>query len=527
MRFLIFVLALAVAAPSAARMGGGRTISSTAFGYGSATTGGAGQASIVVSNLNDTGAGSLRAALEGGLSNRYITFSVAGHICLASEVVVTGSNITIDGSTAPQGGVSVGCWELTFGQEGDVASNIHIRHMKWRHGSNNAGDAFTIENGERFWIDHNSFQYGSDQNASIFPVRTGEVGEDITFSNNIFAYPLGCEEVAGCEQDPGGAFDPHPLNFLAGGNISRITFYRNVWALGDTRNPNISAGFPANCCPGEVPATADGVFERVQNLSHGIKDSSNAAGQTWTVYLDTIDEVFTTSSQQTVAMLNRPVDSGNNSFPLNIVHMYYTRNREGTVGSLSDPTAAQENIIAAFGAAITSTPTYISATRRATHQLSRATSVDTRAIVLRGAGAILPRRDVLDERVIRHATNGTGRLIITDETEVGGLPDLTRCTSASCGFPNIAADAANAVASGATNTTINWTPLCTDTDSKPLAKHCVITVAPTQGTATITNTCSAGTFVATGVAAADYPLTYECCDGASCDTATATITVTP
>jgi len=45
--------------------------------------------------------------------------------------------------------------------------------------------------------------------------------------------------------------------------------------------------------------------------------------------------------------------------------------------------------------------------------------------VLSEAGAILPKRDAVDERLFHEAINGWGKLI-QHEDEVGGYPDLTQ-----------------------------------------------------------------------------------------------------
>ncbi len=62
-------------------------------------------ATFTVTNLNDAGAGSLRAAIEGANSssdaNNLITFSVAGTISLISALPVIGNSVSIDATTAP------------------------------------------------------------------------------------------------------------------------------------------------------------------------------------------------------------------------------------------------------------------------------------------------------------------------------------------------------------------------------------------------------------------------------------------
>lgn len=84
------------------------TIALTAFptaqGFGAYATGGRTGSHYVVTNLNDSGAGSFRDAVS--KSNRIVTFAVGGYIDLASELLIQ-SDITIAGQTAPGGGIAL------------------------------------------------------------------------------------------------------------------------------------------------------------------------------------------------------------------------------------------------------------------------------------------------------------------------------------------------------------------------------------------------------------------------------------
>jgi hypothetical protein len=89
---------------------------STAYeGFGRVTRGGEGQPVYRVTNLNDSGPGSLRDALSRG--NRYVVFDVGGTINLTSHeflgdwyyagLWVKGPYVTIDGTTAPAPGITI------------------------------------------------------------------------------------------------------------------------------------------------------------------------------------------------------------------------------------------------------------------------------------------------------------------------------------------------------------------------------------------------------------------------------------
>src|SRR5206468_2898598 len=96
---------------------------------GADTPGGHGGHVIKVTNLNATGEGSFRAALEAE-GARIIVFEVGGIIDWhKDELTVTHGQLTIAGETAPPPGITLIRGELSFS-----APDIIVRHIRVRVG---------------------------------------------------------------------------------------------------------------------------------------------------------------------------------------------------------------------------------------------------------------------------------------------------------------------------------------------------------------------------------------------------------
>ncbi|KAF2233064.1 polysaccharide lyase family 1 protein [Viridothelium virens] len=181
---------------------------SGAVGFGAIATGGNSGSTVHVTNLADSGTGSFRDAVSG--SNRNIVFDVAGYIVLKSAVSLS-SSITINGQTAPGGGIGLMGAEISASGK----SNIIIRNLRMRQGtmdSDTGKSAFNMGDAKNVILDHCSFAYG--QFDSIDAV--GAV--NITVSNSIIAFPIGQQFGAHVETGPS-------------------TFYGNLWVSAHNRQP--------------------------------------------------------------------------------------------------------------------------------------------------------------------------------------------------------------------------------------------------------------------------------------------------
>ena len=184
-----------------------------AQGWGRFATGGRTGKVYHVTNLNDSGTGSLRDAVS--QPNRIVVFDVSGVIRINSRLVFK-SNITVAGQTAPGEGITV----YGDGMSCSGASNVIIRYMRFRMGAVGTKDADCggLANGGNMIFDHCSFAWGQDENFSINWDNKGTAPHDITIQNSIVGQGL--------------------MQHSAGGLIQadNITMYRVLLCDNKTRN---------------------------------------------------------------------------------------------------------------------------------------------------------------------------------------------------------------------------------------------------------------------------------------------------
>ena len=136
-----------------------------AEGHGRYVTGGRGGEVRHVTNLNDSGTGSFRAAVSGS-AKKIVVFDVAGVIALNSDLTI-GANTTIEGQTAPKPGITLRYYTVLYG-----GNNIIVRFIRFRRGQekdiNDGADATWTRNRKDIILDHCSFSWSIDEVASFY-----------------------------------------------------------------------------------------------------------------------------------------------------------------------------------------------------------------------------------------------------------------------------------------------------------------------------------------------------------------------
>ncbi|API58409.1 pectate lyase [Tardibacter chloracetimidivorans] len=353
-----------------------------AEGFGRKAQGGRGGAVIKVSNLNDSGPGSLRACID-AKGPRTCVFTVGGVIRFTGEPpVIRNPYLTIAGQTAPGGGILLthagganGFTPLVVKRTHDVVVR-HIRVRTDRNGEERGGnDAFTIEDSSNVILDHVSGSWALDENVN------GQGQNDlITVSWSIFAEGIPRhDKCALLASDPRGP--------------QRFSFVKNLCAHNGDRNPD--ANFPPDSC-----------VEIVNNVFY------NAGSQ--------FAEIWESAG----------------GTPVNIINNYFRAgpNTSGAIGAIDRQTIGSTGIARIYHSGnqldgifrMTTDPATIAVVNKPVCALASGAMPARQAYnaVLAGAGAF--PRDGFDQKIVSEVMRRTGSIIAKDA--VRQLPSIASGT---------------------------------------------------------------------------------------------------
>lgn len=186
-----------------------------AEGLGYLTNGGKGGRIITVTNLNDSGKGSLRWAVEQE-GCRMVLFNVAGTINLKSPLVIANDSISIIGQSAPGQGICLKGAPVKI-----LASEVCLRYLHVRPGMSANGERVdAISDGDfgqhNIILDHLSVSFSTGHGIAIRRAQDVSVQYCIVSHSLENAGPLAIPE------------DGEPAGILAGGFMT--TFYKNLIA---------------------------------------------------------------------------------------------------------------------------------------------------------------------------------------------------------------------------------------------------------------------------------------------------------
>ncbi len=377
-----------------------------AWGGGMYTTGGRGGRVIEVTNLNDAGEGSFRAAAE-AQGKRIVVFRVAGIIPLESNVNINHPDITIAGQSAPGDGICIANHSLNINTE-----NVIVRHLRVRRGRPQGGQGSDNIGGNpigQIIIDHCSTSWGMDENLSLYRyMRPNPDGSQtkLPVQNLTIQYSISSEALNAGNHAFGGTW---------GGRES--TFHHNLFACNTARNPSIGMS-------GQFDYRNNVIF----NWGHRSMDGGDE-----TSIVNVINNYYKPGPATRQDMRNTIVRIEQRSM--------YSPGRRWEKGTWF-PKA--ENRPGKWYVAGNHIDGYSDETAnnwramRGPEELARVntpfegwpvpqqTALEAYETVLAKAGATLPKRDAVDARVIESVR--TGKVagedgIIKDPAEVGGYPE--------------------------------------------------------------------------------------------------------
>jgi pectate lyase len=200
-----------------------------ADGAGQWSLGGRGGRVYTVTNLQDSGTGSLREAVEAS-GPRTVVFAVSGTIQLKSELIVRNSRITIAGQTAPGDGITLRDHPFTV-----AADDVVVRYIRSRLGDVTKvdGDAIGVVAGKRIILDHVSASWSSDETLSVAAsFKTPEKSwDEVTVQWSLIGESLNQTAAKGPGVQHGFG------SLVRGAKGSRVSYHHNLWLHHKDRMP--------------------------------------------------------------------------------------------------------------------------------------------------------------------------------------------------------------------------------------------------------------------------------------------------
>ncbi|MBI5692488.1 MAG: pectate lyase [Verrucomicrobia bacterium] len=362
-----------------------------AEGFGRFASGGRGGDVYAVTTLNDAGPGSLREAVSVG--NRTVVFRVSGTIDLQSDLLITQSNLTIAGQTAPGDGICLRRHPLRL----SGASNVILRHLRVRPGADSGRtvDGIEVRTGRNILLDHCSISWSIDE-----AVNTWHGAKDITVQWCLVAEPLHRSI------HPKG---PHGYGASWGGE--NTSYHHNLFAHCTARNPSVAGQAKDHTV--HMDHRCSVIFNWEHRSSDGKPDSINVVNNYYKPGPATLPAV----ARRIVRIDDTRAAYGFDSFWYiegNVVEGFPRISADNWAGGVDFEGGTSERVNR----------------RREPFPFAPVTTqpaTEAYRLVLAGVGATLPRRDAVDRRIVREVETGQvtfAKGIIDTPAQVGGWPEL-------------------------------------------------------------------------------------------------------
>ena len=349
-----------------------------AEGYGAKALGGRGGMVLFVSNLNDSGPGSLRQAVEQE-GPRTVIFNVSGTIELESDLTIGNPYLTIAGQTAPGDGITLKNYKIKL-----AADHVILRYLRVRRGnmSEKQDDAITIQNADNVIVDHCSFSWGTDE-----VVNTWHGSKNLSLQWCIIAEGLHHKE--------------HGFAATLGG--INTSYHHNLIANCPGRNPSVGGNH--NYQTHRMDFRNNVIF----NFGHRTFDGKPSS-------INIVNNYFKPGPNSSIDVFARIDEAGvYKEIPESSWYI------EGNVWE-GNESISRDNSLGVKGATqwMVDQPNEFSAI---TTEQAEAAYLS----VLAGAGACFPKRDGVDLRILEEARTGNttyDKGVVMSTSEVGGWPVL-------------------------------------------------------------------------------------------------------
>ncbi|RNI28469.1 pectate lyase [Rufibacter immobilis] len=362
-----------------------------AEGFGKYTTGGRGGQVVVVTNLNDSGPGSLREAIR-KKGPRIIIFAVSGNIELQSPLDINNGDLTIAGQSAPGDGICLKNYQVSV-----KADNVILRYLRFRLGDaqKQQADALGANRGNKnLIIDHCSMSWATDECASFY------YNQNFTLQWSIIAEALNHSVHEKGDHGYGGIW---------GGQGA--SFHHNLIASNNSRNPRFSGSK-------SVPNKPDELVDFTNNVIYNWGHNSMYGGEKGRY--NVVNNYFKSGPATLESKRNRIV---NPSAPYgkfyvqgNYVEGFAAVSKDNWAGGVQPD--HQDSV-----QAVKANQPFQAATIQVQEPKAAYEAV------LAHAGASL-KRDAVDARVVQEVRTGNSRSgkkqngIIDSPQDVGGFPQL-------------------------------------------------------------------------------------------------------
>ena len=374
-----------------------------AEGGGMYTTGGRGGKVIHVTNLNDKGTGSLRAAIETS-GARTIVFDVAGTIELASDLKISKGDVTIAGQTAPGDGICIKNYATNIN-----ADNVIIRFVRFRLGDEGNWTEADINNhkadGEDcIWgryqkdiiLDHCSMSWSIDETASFY------ANANMTLQWSIIA-----ESMKKCRLHSKG---DHGYGGIWGGKDA--SFHHNLLAHHSNRTPRFDHTYlyEGN---GKSTATYRGNVDYRNCVNYNGQGNGCYGGEGGNFNM--VNNYYKNTGKKYFIEADGGYVTGGTQYAYDWAHLYLSGNYNSDGSSDKYPDGvywkkAYDAYSLSYDGHVLSSALPIHGKDGADAYVSTHTASGAYSAVCSYAGASL-RRDAVDKRIVTGVKSGTGRII--------------------------------------------------------------------------------------------------------------------